>query len=227
MTDTSQDLTPLLKALAGLQHDMKPIAKDATGQIQNRSYKYNTLTAVRLVGDPILDKHGLYCHQREVCGPETVTVFTTIYHVETGLHLPPGEMTLPAPKRDPQAFGLATTYARRYGYMVATGMVGEDDDGASARAALERETQSARPIPPGDKRDKLHGLLVDCGHTPEEAEEIIQTQVNRGNYRSVLAQAQQRADDLKARSENQIIQEEQVASLDEPPKRSRGLQPSA
>lgn len=55
-------------------------------------------------------------------------VRTVLLHQSGGL-LTLGEFWVPAPKNDPQGFGSALTYARRYSLMSAMGMAPQDDDG--------------------------------------------------------------------------------------------------
>jgi len=62
-----------------------------------------------------------------------VTVETVFMH-ESGETISGGKLTLPAPKNDPQGYGSALTYARRYSLMTAAGISGEDDDGNAAGA---------------------------------------------------------------------------------------------
>jgi hypothetical protein len=43
-----------------------------------------------------------------------------------------GKLHVPASKQDPQGYGSALTYARRYSLMAACGIAPEDDDGNAA-----------------------------------------------------------------------------------------------
>jgi hypothetical protein len=62
-----------------------------------------------------------------------VTVETVFIH-ESGEMLECGKLHVPASKQDPQGYGSALTYARRYSLMAACGIAPEDDDGnASVR----------------------------------------------------------------------------------------------
>ena len=60
-----------------------------------------------------------------------VTVETVFIH-ESGEMLECGKLHVPAAKQDPQGFGSALTYARRYSLMAACGIAPEDDDGNAA-----------------------------------------------------------------------------------------------
>jgi len=56
-----------------------------------------------------------------------------------------GVLYLPATKRDPQGFGSAMTYARRYSLMAACGIAPEDDDGEAAKKTTPQARMSAPP----------------------------------------------------------------------------------
>ncbi len=56
----------------------------------------------------------------------------TVFIHESGETLSAGLLTVPAAKQDPQGYGSALTYARRYSLMAACGIAPEDDDGNAA-----------------------------------------------------------------------------------------------
>lgn len=60
-----------------------------------------------------------------------VTVETVFLH-ESGEVMRCGKLHVPASKQDPQGYGSALTYARRYSLMAACGIAPEDDDGNAA-----------------------------------------------------------------------------------------------
>lgn len=60
-----------------------------------------------------------------------VTVETLFVH-ESGETMSGGKLHVPAAKQDPQGYGSALTYARRYSLMAACGIAPEDDDGNAA-----------------------------------------------------------------------------------------------
>jgi hypothetical protein len=67
------------------------------------------------------------CHESS----NGVIVETTFIH-ESGETLNCGKLHVPASKQDPQGYGSALTYARRYSLMAACGIAPEDDDGNAA-----------------------------------------------------------------------------------------------
>jgi hypothetical protein len=71
-----------------------------------------------------------------------VTVETVLLHT-TGETIRGGKLHVPAAKQDPQGYGSALTYARRYSLMAACGIAPEDDDGnAAAKAVREQKPDS-------------------------------------------------------------------------------------
>jgi ribosomal protein L12E/L44/L45/RPP1/RPP2 len=61
----------------------------------------------------------------------------TVFIHESGEVLECGILQVPASKQDPQGYGSALTYARRYSLMAACGIAPEDDDGNSASRRTE------------------------------------------------------------------------------------------
>jgi len=61
----------------------------------------------------------------------------TVFVHESGEMLECGILHVPASKQDPQGYGSALTYARRYSLMAAAGIAPEDDDGNSASRRTE------------------------------------------------------------------------------------------
>lgn len=75
-----------------------------------------------------------FCHESD----NGVIVETVFIH-ESGEQLSCGKLHVPAAKNDPQGYGSALTYARRYSLMAACGIAPEDDDG---NAASKKPAQS-------------------------------------------------------------------------------------
>lgn len=75
-----------------------------------------------------------------------VTVETLFLH-ESGEILSGGKLHVPAAKQDPQGYGSALTYARRYSLMAACGIAPEDDDGnAAVKAKQAIQKVQHRPV---------------------------------------------------------------------------------
>lgn len=83
-----------------------------------------------------LNNNGIGLIQRCYDNPTGVMVETVFVH-ESGEVMECGILQVPASKQDPQGYGSALTYARRYSLMAACGMAPEDDDGNSASRRTE------------------------------------------------------------------------------------------
>lgn len=71
---------------------------------------------------------------------ENGVMVETVFVHESGETLECGILHVPAAKQDPQGYGSALTYARRYSLMAAAGIAPEDDDGNSASRRPEIKT---------------------------------------------------------------------------------------
>jgi hypothetical protein len=85
-----------------------------------------------------LHDNGLAVMQKSVRCEDGAIVETLFIHT-SGEILSAGELHVPAPKRDPQGFGSALTYCRRYALMTACGIAPEDDDGEAAVIHMQRK----------------------------------------------------------------------------------------
>lgn len=116
-------------ALVKAQKDFGPALKSSTNP-HFRS-KYADLSAcVEAVIDS-LNANGIALVQQLFETTGGVTVETVFIH-ESGEMLNCGKLSVPASKQDPQGYGSALTYARRYSLMAACGIAPEDDDGNAA-----------------------------------------------------------------------------------------------
>lgn len=98
--------------------------------------KYADLSAcVEAVMDALND-NGIAMIQQTREDSTGVTVETVFVH-ESGETLSSGPLHVPASKQDPQGYGSALTYARRYSLMAACGIAPEDDDGNAASRRQE------------------------------------------------------------------------------------------
>jgi hypothetical protein len=83
-----------------------------------------------------LNANGIALMQRTFECKDGVMVETVFVH-ESGEVMECGMLHVPAGKQDPQGYGSALTYARRYSLLAATGLAPEDDDGNSASRKTE------------------------------------------------------------------------------------------
>lgn len=93
--------------------------------------KYADLAACIEAVDDALLSNGIAVYQETSHDDSGVTVETVFLH-ESGETMRCGKLHVPAAKNDPQGYGSALTYARRYSLMAACGIAPEDDDGNAA-----------------------------------------------------------------------------------------------
>lgn len=119
----------IASALVKAQKAFGPALKSSTNP--HFKSKYADLAAcVEAVIDS-LNENGIalvQCNYEDATG---VTVETIFLH-ESGEQFNCGRLHVPASKQDPQGYGSALTYARRYSLMAACGIAPEDDDGNAA-----------------------------------------------------------------------------------------------
>jgi hypothetical protein len=109
--------------------------------------KYVDLAScLEAVNDALLE-NGIAVYQETFDVQDGVTVETCFLH-ESGETLRMGKLHVPAAKHDPQGYGSALTYARRYSLMAACGIAAEDDDGnaASRKPPQRPEAKPANPL---------------------------------------------------------------------------------
>ncbi len=113
----------------------------------------------------------------------------TLFLHESGETLSGGKLHVPAAKQDPQGYGSALTYARRYALMSACGIAPEDDDGnaasrkpAKAAPAPIAATDGAMDRVPAEELEALRELaaeLVDLcerQNAPQDAVKLLAEQ---------------------------------------------------
>lgn len=106
-----------------------PALKDRTNPAFKS--KYADLGACLDAVDDALLANGIALMQETFLDDTGVTVETVFIH-ESGETLRGGRLHVPASKQDPQGYGSALTYARRYSLQAACGIAPEDDDGNAA-----------------------------------------------------------------------------------------------
>ena len=130
--------------------------------------KYADLAAcLDAVDQPCLD-NGIVLYQETFEDASGVTVETVFLH-ESGEMLRCGKLHVPAAKQDPQGYGSALSYARRYSLMTACGIAAEDDDGNAAQ-----RPQTNAPAVPIDNSPKARAARLAVGVSAGDAPGVAQ-----------------------------------------------------
>jgi hypothetical protein len=88
-----------------------------------------------------LNDNGIYLMQKNHPNDTGIAVETIFIH-ESGESISGGVLTVPADKQNPQGYGSALTYARRYSLMAACGIAPEDDDGQAASKPVVKKKEA-------------------------------------------------------------------------------------
>lgn len=125
-----ESIRNLAAALISAQAMMPDASKDGTNP--HFHSKYATLQSVRAAVTPHLNANGLVVVQgfEPASQPDLgVVIVTHMIHI-SGESLV-SRLFLPASKKDPQGFGSAITYGRRYALAAICGIASDDDDDAN------------------------------------------------------------------------------------------------
>lgn len=165
----SQSIQEISKALFSVQSQMMAVAKDADNSFYRA--KYATLHAVWQTLQPLMKDAGLVVMQSSgdarpivIQGKASEQVvlfmdfFTRITHSETGEWIQ-SVSEFPLGKIDPQGYGSAMTYARRYCLSALMGIVVDDDDDGNAGSGKQQPPQNqnqngSRPAQQGQQSQR-------------------------------------------------------------------------
>ena len=148
---TSPEVTDLAKALIAVQHTLQPAIKDRENPFAKS--RYATLNSVMDSCRDALLANGIWMTQYPVPAEAGhLGLVTKLTHAESG-QWQSSLLVMPLPKADPQGYGSAMTYARRYALSAMLGMVTEEDDDGEAAS---RDT-FAKPRTARQPRQKAEG----------------------------------------------------------------------
>jgi hypothetical protein len=125
-------------ALVKAQKAFGPALKTATNP-HFRSRYADLAACVEAVMDG-LNSNGIALVQ-QLSESDTGVIVETVFIHESGEMLNCGKLHVPAVKHDPQGYGSALTYARRYSLMAACGIAPEDDDDNAASRKVEKKSE--------------------------------------------------------------------------------------
>lgn len=138
----SDDIKELAAALSKAQGVLSGAAKDTNNPFFKT--KYADLASVwDAARKPLADNGLSVCQTTKMEGGE-VCLITTLMH-SSGQWVA-GEMTLAPAKRDPQGYGSAITYMRRYALAAIVGVAPDDDDGNDASRQGQQNNQRTAPV---------------------------------------------------------------------------------
>lgn len=144
MIRTSDSIAKIAPALVAAQAMMTNAPKETKGQVGSQVRYYTDLATLTDLVRPILAENALaYLQFPSGGGNGTVTLTTRLVHA-SGEWLE-DDVTMPAGQNGAQGVGSALTYARRYSLMAVLGIGSDDDDGAAASQAPQKQRQAPKP----------------------------------------------------------------------------------
>lgn len=134
-------MSAIAPAFIKAKQAFSPALKDKTNPAFRS--KYADLGACIDAVDDALLAHGIVMYQETSLDETGITVETVLLH-ESGETIRGGKLHVPSAKQDPQGYGSALTYARRYSLMATCGIAAEDDDGNAASAPKAQTKPAAQ-----------------------------------------------------------------------------------
>lgn len=127
----SENLDKLIPALIKAQGELQHAAKASSNP--HFKSKYADLATVLDTCKPVLQANGLAITHQRMSTMDAEHLVTTLWH-SSGQYLSSTSRLMPT-KQDPQGFGSAMTYARRYDLSALIGLASDDDDGNAASSS--------------------------------------------------------------------------------------------
>lgn len=157
----------IASAIVKAQKEFGPALKTNTNPAFRS--KYADLSACIEAVVDALNNNGIALIQQTHEDSTGVTVETMFLH-ESGESLTSGKLHVPASKQDPQGYGSALTYTRRYSLMAFCGIAPEDDDG-NAASKPRHPAQAAQDMSPKARAQRIIAG-VKAGEAAEAAQAL-------------------------------------------------------
>lgn len=174
MIETSTETAKLDAALAKAQGEIEAASKDKTNPAFRS--RYADLTAVWAACRPALAKHGISVTQWPIHAEDgRLHIVTRVAHAGEWIK---SHFSIPVTKQDPQGYGSATTYAKRFTLAAALGIVADEDDDGNAASARPAPRQEPKPEPtqPAQPAESLADTIIRKFNEAENAadfEELV------------------------------------------------------
>lgn len=194
----SEDISKLSSSLNAFQSELVTVGRTVTNPFFKS--KYADLASIMLESQPILTKHGLSISQFPDTTLDNQPALTTILMHTSGqfiratVPLPVSKITQTTKKEktpktsekevtenryDPQEFGRAITYMRRYGYAAVLQIVIDEDDDGNKSSKRQLEQSQAEPIPSNPETvEKIKTIWKESGGTDEQLDKWVRKNNN-------------------------------------------------
>jgi hypothetical protein len=169
-TYQSEHITELAKAMLKVRAELQPALKDRENPFTRSNYA--TLNSVMDACRDALVNNGVWLVQHPVPTENgSLGLVTKLVHAESG-QWHSSLMVMPLPKADPQGYGSALTYARRYSLSALIGIVTEDDDDGEAASGNRASRQARTGMPRAGARKQQND---DSGARPQNQQATADT----------------------------------------------------
>lgn len=151
--NTSESIIKIAPALLAAQRAITFASRDTANPFFKS--RYADLPAVIDAVKPALNDNGIvFVQTASPCADGMLALTTRLIH-SSGEWIE-DTAVLPLPKPDPQGYGSAMTYARRYSLAAITGLYQDDDNGQAASIHPKQGTSKPveKPTLPGDRFNK-------------------------------------------------------------------------
>lgn len=172
----------IASALVKAQKAFGPALKTSTNpHFRN---KYAALDAcIEAVVDALNDNGIMLMQQTHLC--EDGVIVETIFIHESGETMSGGKLHVPAAKHDPQGYGSALTYAKRYSLQSACGIAPIDDDGSAATAAVQQKPAAPAAPKPAAKAP----VMVEGKDTEWQLKVVAKPNGDHGEWSQLVIDA--------------------------------------
>jgi len=169
----SEEIKQLAIALSKAQSIMKTAKKDSENPFFKSTYA-DLASVWEAIRTPFTE-NGFSISQFTETKDDRVCVTTLLLHT-SGEWLS-SELVLPTLKLDPQAFGSAITYARRYALAAICGVASDDDDAEESMKRKEQheksDTISDESLISEAQAKRFYAIAKGSGYTDEEIKEWL------------------------------------------------------
>jgi len=194
---TSETLKEIAVALRDAQVDTKFAIKDSTNP--HFKSRYADLTSVIVAVKDSLNLNGIVFIQTPTeSAPGTLALTTRLLH-SSGEWIE-DTAVCPLQKNDPQGYGSALTYLRRYSLASITGLYQDDDDGESTRMKPEDYLKKIQSTTSLDNLQKTYASIIS---EVRHDKALMQAVISEKDKMKIMF------DDRKAEIENESKNNEQ------------------
>lgn len=180
----------IAKAFLKAQTQFAPALKTNTNP--HFKSKYVALDACIEAVIDALHANGIALIQKTHDSDTGVKVETIFVH-ETGEQISGGTLFVPADKNNPQGYGSALTYARRYSLMASCGIAPEDDDSNASSRPADKKLQQMPVFDLGKSLEQIG----QC-KTLEQLKTVYQAQYKLAHSEQEKYALTQRKDEIKS-----------------------------